>query len=118
MHSREEIGQVRGACGQKTVSIFVAGLIFFVFFIWASLGAAGCSYPQQSWGNYKKYIKRSIETPVTAGGRCEKRGGLYYGEKCYAASSSDFDQQNCRLRGGLFVEEECYFPENNRIVIE
>ena len=115
MYSREEIGKVRGACGQKTVSILVAGLIFFIL---ASLGAAGCSYPRQRWNNYKKYIKRSIETPVTAGGRCEKRGGLYYGEKCYAASSSDFDQQSCRLRGGLFVEEECYFPENDRIVIE
>ena len=115
MYSREEIGKVRGAYGQKTVSILVAGLIFFIL---ASLGAAGCSYPRQRWNNYKKYIKRSIETPVTAGGRCEKRGGLYYGEKCYAASSSDFDQQSCRLRGGLFVEEECYFPENDRIVIE
>lgn len=115
MHSREEMDNVRGVCGQKTVLILVVSLIFFTL---ASLGTAGCSYPQQRWSNYKKYIKRSIETPVTAGGRCEKRGGLYYGEQCYQASYSHFDQQNCRLRGGLFVEEECYFPENDRIVVE
>ena len=103
---------MRGVRGQKAMLIFVTGLIL------GSLGAAGCNYPQQRWNNYKKYIKQSIETPLTEGGKCEKRGGFSYGGQCYESSYTDFDQKNCRLRGGLFIEEECYFPENNRIVIE
>ena len=108
---------MRGVCGQKAVSILSILSILVVGLILASL-VAGCGYPQQRWNNYKKYIKQSIETPLTEGGRCEKRGGLSYGGKCYESSYTDFDQHNCRLRGGLFIEEECYFPEHDRIVIE
>ena len=112
MHSPEERGTVVRAGGQKTVGRLIVGLILMV------VSVGGCSYPQQRWDNYKKYIRQSIETPLTEGGRCEKQGGLSHGGKCYESSYADFDQNNCRLRGGLFIEEECYFPENDRIVIE
>lgn len=78
----------------------------------------GCTYPTHRWSNFKKYIKKSIETPLTPEGRCEKRGGLPYGQNCYEASYEAFGEQDCRLRGGLYYAEECYFPEDNRIIVE
>lgn len=112
LRSKEEIGNVGGVYWQKAVPSLVAG------FILVSLGVVGCSYPQQRWNNYKRYIKQSIETPLTEGGKCAKRGGLSYGGKCYESSYVDFGKHKCRLRGGLFIEEECFFPEHDRIVVE
>ncbi len=82
------------------------------------LALSACGSATQRWDNFEHYLKKSIETPLTAAEQCEQRGGFSYGEQCYEASYEAFNEHDCRLRGGLYYQDECFFPERDRIVVD